>query len=157
MISSWVAALWSGIAAAVTSTAVEILLWATLTGALPGILWRDARLAAAIVLGPAALTPSETFDAEVVLVATLVHFALSIVYATALALIVARLGIFSSLIAGAAFGLALYGINLYGFTEIFPWFTVARGGITLAAHLMFGLSASAAYCWLSRRQAETRQ
>jgi hypothetical protein len=150
----WIAALWAGIAAAVISTVVQLLLWATLTDALSGILWRDARLAAAIVLGPAVLNPPATFDAEVVLVATLVHFALSIVYAVALAAMIARLGIVSSLIAGPAFGAALYAINLYGFTALFPWFAVARGGITLAAHVAFGLSASAVYCFLQRRQVE---
>lgn len=145
---NWIAALWASVAAAVISTVSELLLWATLTDALPGILWRDARLAAAIVLGSVALQPPATFDAKLMLVATLVHFALSIAYAVALAAIIARLGTASSLIAGAIFGLMLYVINLYGFTAIFPWFAVARGGITLAAHVAFGLSASAAYCLL---------
>jgi len=136
----------------VISTVVQVLLWATLTDALPGVLWRDARLAAALVLGKSALEPAASYDTQIVLVATLVHFALSIAYAVALAVLIARLGIVSSLIAGAAFGLALYSINLYGFTALFPWFTVARGGITLAAHIAFGLSASAAYCWLRQRR-----
>jgi hypothetical protein len=149
---SWIAAVGAGFAAAVISTVAQILLWATLTDALPGVLWRDARLAAAIVLGSSALTPPATFGAQIVFVATLLHFALSIIYATALAAMITRLSIFWSLTAGAIFGLALYAINLYGFTTIFPWFTVARGSITLAAHLAFGLSASATYCWLRPRQ-----
>ena len=149
----WIAAPGAGIAAAVVSTVVQILLWATLTDALPEVLWRDARLTAAIFLGSSVLNPPGAFDAQVLFVATLVHFALSIVYATVLAVIIARLSIARSLIAGGLFGLVLYAINLYGFTAIFPWFTVARGGITLAAHLAFGLTASAAYCRLRGRHA----
>jgi hypothetical protein len=150
----WIATLSAGITAAVISTVVQVFLWATLTDSLPGVLWRDARLAAAIVLGPSTLHPPEGFDAQIALVATLVHFALSIAYTVALAALIGRLGIVSSLIAGALFGLALYAINLYGFTAIFPWFTVARGGITLAAHLAFGLSAGAMYCLLKSRWVE---
>ena len=138
------------------STAVQILLWATLTDALPGVLWRDARLAAAIVLGAAALDPPATFDIQTLLVATIVHFALSIAYAVALAAIIWRLRSSSALVAGALFGLALYAINLYGITAIFPWFAVARGGITLSAHVAFGLSASAAYCWFRSRLLSAR-
>jgi hypothetical protein len=139
-------------AAAVISTVVQVLLWATLTDALPDVLWRDARLAAAIVLGKSALNPSTSYDAQIVLVATLVHFVLSIAYAGALAALITRLRTAWALTAGVVFGLALYAINLYGFTAVFTWFTVARGGITLAAHFAFGLSASAVYCWLRQRQ-----
>jgi hypothetical protein len=148
----WIAALGAGTAAAIISTVAQILLWATLTDALPGVLWRDARLAGAIILGPVALSPPATFDAQIFLVATVVHFGLSIVYAMVLAAIIAARSTRSSLIVGGLFGLALYAINLYGFTAVFPWFTVARGGITLAAHLVFGLSASATYGWLRSRQ-----
>ena len=147
----WIAALVAGTAAALVSTVAQILLWATLTDALPGILWRDARLAAAIFLGPAALSPPASFDAQVLLVATVVHFGLSILYAVVLATIITPRSIRSALVVGALFGLALYAINLYGFTAIFPWFTVARGGITLAAHLVFGLSATATYYWQAQR------
>ena len=42
----------------------------------------------------------------------------------------------------------LYFVNLYGFTFIFPWFTRARGGITLAVHLVFGMVVMLTYRWL---------
>ena len=141
----------AAIAAAIISTVVEIVLWACFTDALPGILWRDGRLAAAIVLGPRVLQPAATFDASVMLVASIVHGALSIVYALALAMVVRRLPFAQALIAGILFGLALYAINLHGFTAVFPWFVVARDGITLTGHLAFGLCASATY-WLLRRR-----
>jgi hypothetical protein len=36
--------------------------------------------------------------------------------------------------------MALYIINLYGFTALFPWFSIARDGITALTHLVFGLT-----------------
>jgi len=133
------------------STVVQVALWAALTDALPAVLWRDGRLAAAIVLGPGVLEPPAAFDARVMVVATLVHGVLSIVYAVVLAVLAGRLRLAPAVIAGSLFGVALYVINLYGFTALFPWFAVDRDGITLAAHVTFGLCASATYWWLARR------
>jgi hypothetical protein len=148
---NWTAAFAAGVVAAVVSTVVEVLLWATFTDALPAILWRDGRFAAAIVLGPGVLEPAATFDARAMLVATLLHGALSIVYAVVLAALVSGLQLASATVVGALFGLALYAINLYGFTVVFPWFVVDRDAITLAAHVVFGVSASATYVRLRHR------
>lgn len=46
---------------------------------------------------------------------------------------------------GAAFGLVLYGVNMYGFTIVFPWFEAARDWITAAAHVVFGMTAAGVY------------
>ena len=148
---SWKAAFAAGVVAAVVSTVFEILLWATFADALPAILWRDGRFAAAIVLGPGVLEPAATFDARVMVVASLLHAALSIVYAVVLAALVAGLQLASATVVGAVFGVALYVINLYGFTTVFPWFAVDRDAITLAAHVAFGVSANATYAALRQR------
>jgi hypothetical protein len=79
------------------------------------------------------------------LVATLVHFALSIAYALTLSAFISRLSMPLSLVGGAAFGLLLYAINMYGFTFVFPWFAAARDWITAATHVVFGMAAAAAY------------
>ena len=50
-----------------------------------------------------------------------------------------------ALITGAAFGLILYAVNMYGFTVIFPWFAASRDWITAAAHAAFGIAAAGAY------------
>lgn len=146
----WRAIVGAGVAAGVFSTIVQVVLWALFTNELPAILYRDARLAGALVMGDAALHPPATFDLGIAAIATVVHFALSIVYAAVIAPIVARLPMLAALAAGALFGVALYVVNLHAFTLVFPWFTVARGGITLAAHVAFGASAAAAYRWLAR-------
>jgi len=138
------AAIGAGIAAGILATVVEVALWLALTDALPEILYRDARFAAAIVMGSSALSPADS-RVSIMLVATLVHFALSIVYAVIVARLTARLRMHTALLAGGVFGLALFIVNLYGFTALFPWFAASRDGITLAAHVAFGVVAAGAY------------
>lgn len=79
------------------------------------------------------------------LAATLIHFALSIIYAALFAALTMRLRTITALLAGCIFGIMLYVINLYGFTQVFPWFAAARGWIALAAHVAFGISAILGY------------
>ncbi|MCW3479514.1 hypothetical protein OL229_08025 [Neisseriaceae bacterium JH1-16] len=103
-------------------------------------LLRDTRLTAAIVLGREVLTESSAWPWRLLLAATLIHFALSIAYAAlarGLALKVRRRLVLPG---GALYGLVIYAVNLYGFTALFPWFVVSRGGATLFAHLVFGIS-----------------
>ncbi|AZQ52936.1 sodium:proline symporter [Burkholderia cenocepacia] len=144
--------LWAAFAAAVGSTVIELLLWAITGDDAVHNLFRDARLTAAIVMGRSVLGASGGFDPLVMGVATLVHALLSLVYAAVLARLVRSLSLLPALLAGGAFGLVLYGVNLYGFTAIFPWFIPVRGAITLVAHLIFGITAAAVYC-VARRHA----
>ena len=135
---NWRAAIYAGIAAGIIATAVQIILWWACWDVLPGILYRDARLAAAIVMGSGVLPPPATFDWAVMSVATLIHFALSITYSIILARFVTRCGMLFALFVGVLYGLALFGVNMYGFTMLFPWFAEARDWITLVAHAVFG-------------------
>lgn len=139
------AAVYAGIAAGVLATVVQVALWSIFADAFPTILFRDARFAAAIVLGRGVLPPPASFSAPVMLVATVVHFALSIAYGMALSPLMSRLRTAPSLLAGAAFGLCLYGINMYGFTVVFPWFEATRDWITLVTHMVFGVAAAGTY------------
>jgi hypothetical protein len=147
-----VAALYAGAAAGVLATVAQIALWSIFADALPAILFRDARFTAAIVMGRAVLPPPASFDGRIMLVATLVHFALSIIYGLSLSWLIARLRAAPSLLVGAIFGLAVYGMNMYGFAIIFTWFEATREWITIAAHLVFGIAAAGVYKMLSRRQ-----
>ena len=56
----------------------------------------------------------------------------------------------SALFAGALYGLAIYVVNLYGFTLLFPWFAVARDWVTLLTHLVFGVALAAGYRLFAR-------
>jgi hypothetical protein len=139
------AAVYAGVAAGVLATVVQIVLWAIFTDALPAIFFRDSRFAAAIVLGRGVLPPPASFDGRIMLIATLVHFALSIAYALILARFMAGLRTGASLLAGAAFGLGLYAVNMYGVTTLFPWFASSRDWITALTHLVFGMVLAAVY------------
>jgi hypothetical protein len=141
----WRTAAVAGIAAGVIATVAQIAWWMVWSEPLPDILFRDARLTAAIVMGREVLRPAATFDGSIMLVATLIHFALSIAYGLTLSVFISRLSTPVSLLAGAVFGLFLYAINMYGFTFVFPWFAAARDWITAATHVVFGLVAAAVY------------
>lgn len=145
------AAMFAGVLAAIVATAVQLLLWRAYAFPLPAALFRDARLAAAIVLGRSVLPPPATFDWRIMLVATGVHFTLSIVYAFVLAAAIGRLAAREAIATGALFGLVLYVVNMYAFTWLFPWFAITRDGITAVAHVAFGITAGATYIAVRKR------
>lgn len=139
----WAVVLCAGIAAGTVATLVQVLLWLALGADFPAVLLRDARLTAALVLGAGVLPPPASFDGWIWLVATAIHFALSAAYAALLRPLALRLGRSAALLSGAVSGVVLYGINLYGFTGLFPWMVAARGASAAAAHIAFGVTAVA--------------
>jgi hypothetical protein len=149
----WKAAIWAGIAAGVVFLILEMLLVQFFQ---PMSMWAPPRMIAAIAMGQGVLPPPDTFDAMVVMVALVVHFVLAIIYAFILGWIVSRwdLGLGAASIAGLVFGLALYVVNFYGFTAVFPWFADARGWIAIFAHAMFGLVLGLVYEPIERRDEE---
>jgi hypothetical protein len=149
---NWSAAVYGGFAAGILATLAQIALWSVFADSLPTIFFRDARFTAAIVMGRTVLSPPASVDWPVMLVATLIHFALSIAYGLILARLISSLRNTASLLAGAAFGLSLYAVNMYGFTIVFPWFEAARDWITVAAHLVFGITAAGVYKMCSQRR-----
>ena len=146
--SGWRATIWAGVIAGTLATLVQVMLWLVLTDDFPAILYRDARLTAAMALGYSVLPPPATFDVGIMLIAALIHFMLSIIYAALLAPLATRLKTILAPLAGVGFGVTLYIVNLYGFTAIFPWFAQARGWITLIVHMVFGVTAITVYRWL---------
>lgn len=144
------AAVWSGIAAGVLSTLAQAGAWILFTDRFPELLFRDARLTAAVVLGRQVLPPPDTFDTAVMITAGTVHFLLSAAYGIALALLLTRWPRHAVAV-GAGFGAALYLVNLFGFTAMFPWFAQVRDADTFMAHIVFGLTGAGAYRRLVRR------
>ncbi len=128
-----------GIGAGVFATVVQLFLWWLSEIPLLETLFRDARLTAAMVMGPGVLPPPSTIQWDILLVATLLHFAISVAYALIPAYLSSRLRIGPAVLVGAVYGMIIYVINLYGFTLLFPWFSVTRDWITLVAHLAFGI------------------
>ena len=117
--------------------------------------WALVRMTAAIVMGREVLTQPATFAAGVVLVALVVHFALSILFAAVLAVIMAPFSLDSSdgmaSLVGAVFGVLLYVVNLHGMTQLFPWFADARGWVSFLNHIVFGLAAADTYLSLEKK------
>jgi hypothetical protein len=139
-----------GLGAGVIATVAQLVLW-WLTGTpLLDTLFRDVRLTAALVMGSGVLTPPLMPQWDVVLVATLIHFTLSVIYALIPAYQVGRLRTVPMLFAGALYGIAIYGVNLYGLTVFFPWFAVARNWVTLVTHLVFGIALAAGCQWFAK-------
>jgi hypothetical protein len=145
----WRAAIYSGIVAGIIASMAQIILWWSFGHVVPGMLFRDARLAAAIIMGRAVLPPHTAFGWQVMALATLIHFELSILYGLGLALFITRCSLLFALSVGVAYGLSLFFINMYGFTMLFPWFEAARDWITLVTHAVFGISAAGVYKILS--------
>ncbi|RZI40770.1 sodium:proline symporter [Herbaspirillum sp. HC18] len=147
----WLAAAIAGIAAGAAATLVQLGLWWAASLPALDMLLRDARLAAAIVMGRGVLPPPASFDWTVMLVATLVHFALSAAYGLLLAPLIAGAKPFIAVMIGLLFGLILFGTNMYAFTLLFPWFEASRDWITAATHAAFGVIIAVTYKWSERR------
>jgi hypothetical protein len=107
--------------------------------------WKLPRMMAAVVAGRGALEPDDEFSFTLVALGMLVHIALALGYSFILATLVKDMPEAAAPWIGMAFGVGLYFGNLYGFTELFPWFTPLRTLDTLAAHVLFGIIAATAY------------
>jgi hypothetical protein len=129
-----------GLGAGVLATMAQVALWWLAGIPLLETFYRDAYLTAALAMGAGILPPPSTPQLSILLVAALIHFALSVVYALIPAHLVGRLRTGPALFSGALYGLAIYGVNLYGFIALFPWFALVRDWMTLVTHLVFGVA-----------------
>jgi len=137
----WRAAIWAGAISGVVFLVINMLL----TKFYVGSPWVVIRLVASIVMGTRVLPPPADFDATIFVFSLLVHFPLSIAFASIIAAILHRWGLLVGIIGGALFGLALYVINFYTFTFFFPWFFPMRSWIMAVSHAIFGACAGGVY------------
>ena len=135
---NWKAAIVAGLVAGAIFMMLEMALVATIGGGSP---WGPPRMIAAMAMGKDVLPPPATFDMGIMMVAMMIHFMLSIVLGVILGWAISRwrMGLAAALAAGIAFGLVVYFVDFYLMTAIFPWFAMARGGISIFAHAVFGL------------------
>lgn len=113
---------------------------------------------AAIAMGDGVLPPPATFDIGIMMVAMIVHFLLSILLGVVLGWAIShwRMTLMNAIIAGIVFGLVVYFVGFYVMTGIFPWFAMARGGISIFAHAVFGLTLGWAYHSIAKPHAVER-
>lgn len=145
----------AGLVGGTVATIMQMGVWALQGEPAWLLLLRDARLAAAVLLGPAVLPPPAGWSWSVMAAATGVHLAVSLLYGVLLALMLGRDGALRAVIVGTCYGAAVYGVNLHAFTAIWPWFAASRGMAALVAHLAFGASAAGTLVVL-RSQARAR-
>ncbi len=103
------------------------------------------RMMGAMALGEQVLAPPAAFDAAACLAGLMVHVMLSLLFASLLAWITHRWGLITGIILGGFFGWALYLINIYTLTMVFPWFIMMKHPAFLAAHVIFGMTAGGVY------------
>lgn len=137
----WRAAMWAG----VISGAAFLLVNLILTAVTLGSPWIVTRIIASIVLGSTVLPPPVSFEFGIFVVALLIHFALALLFAGLLAIIIHRWGLVVGIVGGALFGLALYLVNFYTFSYFFPWFFPFRSWMMVASHLIYGMLAGGVY------------
>ena len=147
LIMGWRAAVIAGLVAGALTMLLWMILWATVTG---GSVWTPFHHVAAILLGEGVLAPSQTLDWRVILAGTVIHLALAVLYALLLAFIIYRWELLAGIIVGALFGLALYLVNYYTFTILFPWFFPLRSWMALVGHIFFGAVAGGLYELMER-------
>ncbi len=138
----WSAALWAGGIAGLVFLLFNLFV-TPLFGA--GSAWISLSYTASVILGSTVLPPSDTSNFVVIIAGLAVHFALSIGGALLLAYIIHRWGLIIGIIGGALFGIALYLINFYTLTLIFPWFFAIRSWSLLINHVIFGAIAGGVY------------
>ena len=147
----WPAAAVAGFGAGAILMVLDLFWSIAVTGSGP---WAAPRMIAAIFMGPEVLQSAE-FSLSVVTIALIAHYALGIVGGMVFAAISAPLRLDANLgravLAGTAFGLALYFINFYAVASVFPWFVEVRGWLALLINLVFGVSAAVLYWKLQRR------
>lgn len=79
------------------------------------------------------------------LVGVIVHYALSFLFTLLIAFILHRWGLLVGIFGGAILGLAIYSINVYTLTLLFPWFYAINSPILLMSHVLFGAVAGGVY------------
>ena len=142
------AALWAAIIAGVVFMMLEMIMVPVFMGGSP---WGPPRMIAAIGMGKGVLPPPETFDAGIMMVAMLIHFGLSVILAFLFAFIARGRPVGMAALIGGVFGLVIYLITFYGMTAVFPWFAMARGWISIFAHIVYGAVLGWVYISVARR------
>jgi hypothetical protein len=142
------ALVWAALAAGTVFLLLELLVTRYVIGVDPGVM---IRMIAAITQGSAVLPPPETANVSVTLAAVVLHFVMSLAYALVFAFFAKGRSLAAATLLGAGYGLLLYALNFYGFTELFPWFAGARNWGAALAHVVFGAVLGATYAhWAPR-------
>jgi hypothetical protein len=136
---TWRAVLFAGLVAGTLFLVADIVFAPIVTHVAATL---TLRYFAALVLGSKVLTQS---GSGILITGIVVHYVLSLVFALVIALVVHRWGLIVGIVGGAILGVAIYGINLYTVTLLFPWFFAINSTVILLCHAIFGAVAGGVY------------
>lgn len=137
----WKAAVLAGVIAGIVFLVMEMMLM-PLFGFAPNM-WAPPRMIAAIGLGEGVLPmpegPPPTFDFMVVMVAMMIHFATSILFAVVVSYVIRRMPTGAAIALGIMAALLLYGFVFHVMTAVaWPWFANGRNWVNIVTHVVFG-------------------
>lgn len=118
---------------------VQLSLMERLMGVGAGL---SLRYTASLVMGQTAVVEG---GSGAVITGLILHYGLSLLFTTLIAVVIHRWGFAVGVIGGAVLGVSLYGINFYFMMRFFPWFIAMNTSFTLLAHLVFGAMAGGVY------------
>lgn len=150
----WRAAVIAGVIAGTIFLVLNLLLVPVKIG---GTMQLVFRYFASIIMGSEVVDPGYPFGAGIMIVAILVHYALSILFSLLVAIVLHRWGIIVGALGGGLLGLILYLINLYSLTALFPWFFAMTGELFLTIHIIFGAVVGTLYEVIERDEVEELQ
>lgn len=131
------AAVMAGVVAGIVFMMMEMLLMPMFGFASSA--WAPPRMIAAIGMGEGVLPPPATFDMTVLMVAMMIHFATSILFAVVVAFIIRRMSMGAAIAVGVVAALLLYGFVFYVMTSVaWPWFENGRNWVNILTHIVFG-------------------
>ena len=148
----WAVGLVAGLAAGAVLMVLD-LLWSTVVEG--GGPWRTSHMIAPIFTGADAAQVSEyRFSWGVVAIALGTHYLLGMIFGLVLAAVMTPMHLDATptkaAITGAVAGVILYVVNFHGIAQVFPWLAELRGWPSLAANVLFGVTAALLYCKLGR-------
>lgn len=138
----WRAAIQAGLISGLIFFILELLLVPLTMGGNAGIVMRYL---ASVLLGKGVLPPSTSSGFGAFVAALLSTLVLAIFFSCIIAFVIHRGGILTGILGGALLGLALYLINFYTLTLIFPWLYVLTGWMSAFNHIIFGALAGGIY------------
>lgn len=98
------------------------------------------RLLAAFMAGPVTLTAPSSMDAGLVAPALGMHAAFSLAFGWIFCRMEDTLPFWRAILFSIALAFGLYMFNFYVMTWVFPWWASVRGGATIVAHVLFGVT-----------------
>lgn len=137
---TWRAIPIAGFAAGTAHLLVNLILTPLMLGIQPGLIMRYM---GSLVLGQGVLM--DTTNTTAVIVGVIVHYALSILFALLIAIVIHRWGLIVGILGGALLGLCIYLINYYTMTYFVNWMFAIDSPVMIIAHLIFGAVAGGVY------------